>query len=497
MRVHITFNRNFTDGDYAKIYIPMKNLLTWLALPLLMSSCAVFAPVAHKQPAVLKKGGEAPAATVSNDARLEYVLKYKDIARKEMLRSGIPASITLAQGVLESRYGTSELVLEAKNHFGIKCGANWRGGVYEKQDDENNPDGSLRKSCFRKYDSDLASFEDHSDFLTDPRKVSRYGSLFNLEPTDYRGWAAGLQAAGYATNTNYAERLIKIIEDLQLYDYDQLGTESKGEGAIEETEAAVSNAEEKIHLLEARAGKINGLRVVLAKNNETPADVAKAFDLPVEEVLAFNENHYREKTILKKGTPVYLQPKKNRFSGRITHHEVKKGQTLFSISQQYGIKSAALATNNGLALGTEPAPGSVLLLKGKRGAAAPGQAIADKAAAAVNADTVSVSGRAPDKRPDSGDINWSISGDGKVIDTEKNKAAAKSNPRRSEPTLTEQPMPEKLAERPPAPSQFHVVVQGDTLYQLSRRYSTTVEILKSLNNLTSDTLSVGQRLKVK
>jgi hypothetical protein len=121
MRVHITFNRNFTDGDYAKIYIPMKNLLTWLALPLLMSSCAVFAPVAHKQPAVLKKGGEAPAATVSNDARLEYVLKYKDIARKEMLRSGIPASITLAQGVLESRYGTSELVLEAKNHFGIKC----------------------------------------------------------------------------------------------------------------------------------------------------------------------------------------------------------------------------------------------------------------------------------------------------------------------------------------------------------------------------------------
>ncbi|HJW29100.1 MAG TPA: glucosaminidase domain-containing protein, partial [Saprospiraceae bacterium] len=126
-----------------------------------------------------------------------YIRNFKDIAVAEMLRTGIPASIKLAQAMVESNCGTSELACKANNHFGIKCGGDWCGKTFRKEDDDYK-DGELTKSCFREFKSPLESYVAHSDFLTDPKKATRYGPLFQLKPTDYKAWAYGLLKAGYA-----------------------------------------------------------------------------------------------------------------------------------------------------------------------------------------------------------------------------------------------------------------------------------------------------------
>lgn len=149
----------------------------------------------------------------------QYIQKFEDISRTEMKRKGIPASITLAQGILESGSGSSTLAREANNHFGIKCGSNWNGPSMKRKDDDYKR-GRLVKSCFRKYDNPNSSYRDHSEFLSDPKKAYRYGFLFELSSTDYKGWAKGLQKAGYATSRTYASKLIRIIEQYQLYNYD-------------------------------------------------------------------------------------------------------------------------------------------------------------------------------------------------------------------------------------------------------------------------------------
>jgi len=145
-----------------------------------------------------------------------YIEKYKSIAIREMHRSGIPASVTLAQGILESSWGNGSLALNANNHFGIKCKTYWSGPTFYIEDDDYK-NGKLIESCFRAYNSVLESYTDHSNFL---RKNPRYSKLFDLHPTDYQGWAIGLKECGYATNKKYADMLIKIIEDYALYIYD-------------------------------------------------------------------------------------------------------------------------------------------------------------------------------------------------------------------------------------------------------------------------------------
>src|SRR5690554_5416321 len=149
------------------------------------------------------------AQSAKRISRAEYISMYKDDAIREMHRSGVPASITLAQGILESGDGNSALARKANNHFGIKCHGDWKGKTYYQDDDEKD-------ECFRKYKSVLESFRDHSEFLKKPR----YAFLFELKPTDYKGWAKGLKKAGYATNPRYPQLLIKIIEENNLHQYD-------------------------------------------------------------------------------------------------------------------------------------------------------------------------------------------------------------------------------------------------------------------------------------
>src|SRR5215208_705636 len=139
----------------------------------------------------------------------KYIATYKDIAIEEMQRTGVPASITLAQGIHETGAGTSDLVVRSNNHFGIKCKTEWTGAVVYHDDD-------ARGECFRKYDDPIDSYRDHSDFL---KNRPYYTSLFKLDPTDYTAWASGLKKAGYATNPKYEQILIKLIEDYDLQDY--------------------------------------------------------------------------------------------------------------------------------------------------------------------------------------------------------------------------------------------------------------------------------------
>ena len=149
--------------------------------------------------------------------KYDYIDSYKDIAIAEMYRTGIPASIILAQGIHESQAGKSELALNANNHFGIKCKSYWKGNTYYYKDDDRDKQNKIIESCFRNYDSALESYIDHSNFL---KQSANYTQLFQFSNTDFANWAWGLQSCGYATDKSYAVKLIKIIEDFKLYEYD-------------------------------------------------------------------------------------------------------------------------------------------------------------------------------------------------------------------------------------------------------------------------------------
>lgn len=262
-----------------------------------------------------------------------------------MHASGIPASITLAQGILESADGNSALAKYANNHFGIKCHG-WDGASFIQDDDEKN-------ECFRKYESADASFNDHSEFLTGR---SRYSDLFELELTDYEGWAHGLKAAGYATNPQYGYLLIAIIEDNELYQYDQLSTvdtwyipEDDDIELPEELELVVRDI--MVHP--------NDIDYIIASEGDTPYSLARDLDMWVSQIYKYNE--LSEGDILSPGDVIYLQPKRNK--AQEDYHTVLEGETMYSISQKYGIKLEKLYDKNLMEYGTEPAVGQVLHLR--------------------------------------------------------------------------------------------------------------------------------------
>jgi flagellum-specific peptidoglycan hydrolase FlgJ len=200
----------------------MKQAALFLPVILLATGCGLF---------------RSPVEYNSRAAQLNYIQKYKDVAIAEMNRGGIPASIIMAQALLESASGLSELSQKANNHFGIKCTSQWTGATFRKKDDDRDSTGSLAESCFRRYNSVAESYADHSEFIRDPRKYHRYGFLFNLDRTDYKSWARGLQSAGYATSTEYSKQLIRAIEQFRLYQYDRAGNDRRrGSGQPERSE---------------------------------------------------------------------------------------------------------------------------------------------------------------------------------------------------------------------------------------------------------------------
>lgn len=270
-----------------------------------------------------------------------YIDKYSDMAVRQMQKHKIPASITLAQGLLESGAGVSDLAKSGNNHFGIKCHKDWKGKSMRKDDDFKN-------ECFRVYNSPEESFEDHSLFI----RRDRYKGLFALDITDYRGWASGLQRYGYATDKAYANKLIKIIEDYELYQYDKGGKRhtSKQQNLLTE-KPKYRHTPYKTH----------NLVYIIAAEGDTYEDIANEFDFKAKDLCKYNE--VPEDFPLKKGDLVYFEKKKSKANKPYYEHVVQVGESMHSISQLYGIKVKNLYKMNKKDFEYVPEEGDVLKLR--------------------------------------------------------------------------------------------------------------------------------------
>lgn len=257
----------------------------------------------------------------------QYFDQYKDLAIEQMLRYHIPASITLAQGVLESGAGRSELTVKGNNHFGIKCHG-WTGKTIYHDDDEDN-------ECFRAYKNAYDSYEDHSKFLT---SSSRYSSLFELNQTDYKGWAYGLKACGYATNPRYAIQLIDIIQLYKLYEYDS----AKKYDKFQEHETHGK------HMLAHQVYAFNNNYYVIAKAGDTFRSIGEDVGVSYKKLAKYNENDREAQ--LEEGDYVWLQKKRRNAPKEYKKrpHIVSDGESMYSISQKYGIRLKYLYKMNDL-----------------------------------------------------------------------------------------------------------------------------------------------------
>ena len=259
-----------------------------------------------------------------------------------MMRHRIPASITLAQGLLESGAGKSLLTVSSNNHFGIKCHNEWTGRRFYKDDD-------IKDDCFRVYDNARESFEDHSKFLLRPR----YKSLFSLKITDYKGWARGLKACGYATNPQYADKLIGIIELYNLSEYDYAKTYDK-------FIASHSGANTSGHYADHRIYYRNRNYYLVANGGETFKSLAKEVGVSYRKLAKYNERD--KKDVLSKGDIVYMEKKRSKaekmYKG--VPHTVRANESLYDIAQLYGIRLKYLYKKNGLPFDYVPRPGDRL-----------------------------------------------------------------------------------------------------------------------------------------
>lgn len=312
-----------------------------------------------------------------NKETLDYIDKYKDIAMEEMVKSKIPASITLAQGILESGNGNSVLATKGNNHFGIKCHNDWNGKTMRVDDDAPN-------ECFRVYGSAEESFRDHSKFL----KRDRYKALFDLKITDYEGWAKGLKAAGYATLPTYASVLVRLIENYDLQKYDQMVTSGKFKVKSEKSKVinekskvisdeTVGNEEQKAveskkeKRLKQRAEKQNvavptmqdcvvvgvtgnkhyirenfGVKFIFTKENDNLKDLAKELGMYKKQLVKYND--LGDKTVFKEGEVLYIEPKRLRAFDGYKYHVIQKGETLSQVSRLYAVRLDRLFKMNDL-----------------------------------------------------------------------------------------------------------------------------------------------------
>lgn len=313
-----------------------------------------------------------------------YVEKYKHIAIAEMDRTGIPASIKMAQAILESGCGESELATVANNHFGIKCGGDvWQGDTHYVWDDEEV------KSCFRVYDNAESSFIAHSEFLMNPKKDFRYGFLFDLDKRDYIEWAKGLQKSGYATSKTYSKNLISIIERLELYKLDYLTVEllavNEGElasifptlapnptladndttsGSTRVIDPFSSNADSVDVVLTMFVFKVNNAEAVYVQQDDNLEKIANRYRKNARKLFCYNELRGRS---LKVGQYLFLQPKMNSYATAQSKkgsniHIVRKGQSMYDIAQLYGIKLRKLYAYNKKYRRSIPDPGARIYL---------------------------------------------------------------------------------------------------------------------------------------
>ena len=283
----------------------------------------------------------------------EYIHKYASIAQAEMRRTGVPASITLAQGLLESGAGLSTLAVKSNNHFGIKCHKNWKGKKVYHDDD-------AKGECFRSYSKPEESFRDHSDFL---RYNDRYKFLFDYDISDYRSWCYGLKQAGYATDPKYATKLIDLIETYGLGRYDVGKVEVEAPDKIEApVKSAIQYDEEFRFKVERTVYEKNGVRFVYARRGDTYASIASLYDLFPSEILRFNDLAKTED--LKPGDIVYLSRKKSRTAKGLDMYIVQEeGESLWAICQRFAVRKASVMKRNSITDGTVLAEGQEIRLR--------------------------------------------------------------------------------------------------------------------------------------
>lgn len=481
----------------------------------------------------------------NNPDRRAYIEKYKDIAMAEMSRAGIPASIKLAQGILESGDGKSTLANEANNHFGMKCGAKWEGNTFYLKDDDYDANGQLVKSCFRVFETPQQSYYAHSEFLHNPKKAYRYGYLFDLDIRDYRAWAKGLKAAGYATNPRYPQLLIGIIEANKLYEYDLInlfewdlaeGTRPKPEtnpgSNPNNNPVASSNVSKNEVVLN------NGVRMIFAQSGDTPNSIENLFGVKAKKVTIYNELYEGGSLTFKEGDRIYLQSKRKRWRGKTTIHQVKPGETMYSISQLYGMKVCHLYKRNRMIEGTEPAIGQKISLRRKisrnstirlrdpsqdvvpeqeepikelnpRYDLSDGKNIVDVIRTNVNAfdmeDRVEAYLKITEGAPTAPPYTPPTTTPTYPTTTTPTYPVEPEVVTPSYPTQPTQPTvpvvittPTPTTPSPPVNSiLYHTVESGDTLYAVARKYNIQVAEIKRLNGLASNVISIGQRLRVR
>lgn len=273
------------------------------------------------------------AAQNINSNYLLYIEEFHKLAQKQQEKYKIPASITLAQGLIESGAGRSELAMQSKNHFGIKC-HDWNGKAVYHDDDE-------AQECFRKYSNVLDSYEDHSLFLT---SKPRYKELFLLRPDDYISWAHGLKKAGYATDPSYAFKLIEVIERYELYKYDRSGVLA----------AAKSHDERETY-------RANGTKFIVANENDSYESLAIHYNISVEKLRNFND--VGPNSSLNVGQIVYLKKKQRRVMFGNSVHVVQEGDTYYTIAQLHGIQLLSLYNMNKMKADARAYVGQVLKLR--------------------------------------------------------------------------------------------------------------------------------------
>ncbi len=310
------------------------------------------------------------AAAQKQEKVVDYINQYKDLAIAEMQRTGVPASITLAQGIHESGAGGSKLAMASNNHFGIKCKSNWTGESVKHDDD-------AKGECFRKYLSSEDSYKDHSDFL---KNGQRYAFLFSLNPADYQGWANGLKKAGYATNPKYPQVLIKLVEDYQLQDYTLIALDklpvSNVESEIVKDEVKIKTAQNKTvekipetvtaEIITSPAFpdgefKLNQTRVVFVKRGTSFLSIAAQYNIDLARLFDFND--MQPAIEVEKDQLIFIQRKRK--TGNEDFHLIKVGETLHDIAQQRAIRLESLQELNWLKKNDIPAVGEKLSLKSK------------------------------------------------------------------------------------------------------------------------------------
>lgn len=423
-------------------------------------------------------------------SREQYIETYKNLAIIEMHRAGVPASITMAQGILESSDGNSRLARVANNHFGIKCKSTWKGKTIQADDDA--PD-----ECFRAYDSPLDSYRDHSEFL---RSNWRYHELFDLEITDYKGWAKGLRKAGYATNKSYHTIIINLIERHELYNLD-----------IAKPQQEVT----KPLVLQ------NEVPVVYAGEEETLETIAKDNDLSNRQIYKYND--LKEGQQIEEGDIVYLKPKRRRGSQKF--HTVKPDESMYQIAQQYGIKLKHLYRRNRLEEGEEPTEGTQLYMRGKRSKkdsveVKTPEVIEEEKNKFVNPHSLEIEKADPIVKEDielppyhvvgKGDNIYRIAEKYHIFEEDilrwnninaleltlgQKIYLTEETARKAQQQVT--PKVEKPKIQPTtSEAKYHVVVKGETVYRITQKYGITADQLAKWNGLKGNNIYVGQKLKV-